>query len=321
MRSITFVCAYYRNPGMLKAQQATWQGYAPEVRERFHVRVTDDCSPKGVARKVVEPCGIASYELWRTDVDVRWNWLFGRNLGASRAPIDCNWLALTDIDHVMPEATARRLMAGPLDEDVIYRFSRVDAPNLTPYKAHPNSWFMSRDMWAKVGGYDERFSGFYGSDADFRDRCQAASRAIVMLPEPLIRYPREVLADASTDPGRWTDGSGRAIERKTQYDGDGIARIRKERDAEVDAPRLEIVTAGGDRFIRPRTLSFPHHLEWTEAGGHVKMPGAVDEPGELEGEAAPLAELRCPICNRPTMDSAGRPTACGLGHCPNLAGI
>lgn len=305
MRSITFVTAYYRNPGMLRAQQATWQGYSEDIRAAFHVRVCDDGSPKGVARKVVEPCGIASYELWRTDQDVRWNWLFCRNLGASRAPIDCNWLVLTDIDHVMPEATARRLMTADLDEDVIYRFSRVDAPNLTPYKPHPNSWFMSREMFAKVGGYDERFSGFYGSDADFRERCQAASRALIMLPEPLIRYPREVLADASTDPARWTDGSGRAIERKTKYDGEGISRIRAERDA--------------IKGWRPLTLTFPHHLEWTEAGGHVKMPGAVDEPGELE-DAAPAPAL-CPVCDRPILDSAGRPTACGLGHCPNLAGI
>lgn len=311
MRPITFICAYYRNPGMLKAQQATWQGYPDDIRALFHVRVCDDCSPKQVARKVVEPCGIASYELWRTDVDVRWNWLFGRNLGASRAPSD--WILLTDIDHVLPANTARRLMAGELDADVIYRFSRVDAPNLTPYKAHPNSWFMTRAMFAKIGGYDERFSGYYGSDADFRERCEAGSRAIVMLPEPLIRYPREIIADASTLPSGWKDGAGVMIERKTKYDGEGIARIRRARDAEGEAG-AERLAPPLERFIKPRNVTFPHHLEWTEAGGPVKLAGAPDPEAAADTPPTPV----CPICDRHMLDGDGRPTACALGHCPQL---
>ena len=31
-----------------------------------------------------------------------------------------------------------------------------------------------------------------------------------------------------------------------------------------------------------------------------------------------VASTACPICGRPTTDSKGRVTACGLGHCPNL---
>lgn len=225
MRELTFITAYFENRGMLAEQQRVWAAYAPELRARFHVVVTDDCSPAGLeAKPAFEPVAIASYRLYRALEKKRWNWLFGRNLGWQQA--STKWILLTDIDHVLLESTLRMILTTDLDETAVYRFSRVDAhglfpwSELTPYKPHPNTWMMTRKMFDRVGGYDERFSGFYGSDSEFRERVQAQASAVIMRPEPLVRYPREIIPDASTT----------TYERKAKEDGVNVPRIKAERE-------------------------------------------------------------------------------------------
>lgn len=233
MNALTLVLPYYRNTTMLQEQQRSWAAFPDDLKPYLHAIVVDDGSPKfkALPAHLIET-GIASVRLYRTLVDVRWNWLFCRNLGVSEATTD--WVLLTDIDHVLPASTLRALVTETLEPDVVYRFSRVDAPNYTPYKPHPNSWFLTRTMFDAIGGYDERFSGFYGTDAEFRDRVQKTARAVVMRENPLIRYPREVLADASTT----------SYGRKEEQDRVNVKRIREER------ARL------GDGW-RPLRLTFP----------------------------------------------------------------
>lgn len=238
---MTLVVPYYRNAGMLLEQQAIWRAMPEGLRRQLHVIVVDDGSPKAPAREVFDPTvPLGSYRLYRTLTDVRWNWLFCRNLGVSEATTD--WILLTDIDHVVPQETWRVLFEEELNEQTVYRFSRVDAKhpypwklrNLPPYKPHPNTWFLTRTMYDAIGGYDERFSGFYGTDADFRERVNSTARRVVMRTEALVRYPREVIGDASTT----------SYERKVQgLDDVNVRRIRSERD--------------GVTSWRPLRLTFP----------------------------------------------------------------
>jgi hypothetical protein len=234
-REMTLILPYYENRAMFREQQRIWRGYHGKRKGALHVIVVDDASPTHPAAGHVEDTGIASFRLFRTGVDVRWNWLFCRNLGVELATTE--WVLLTDMDHVLPEATLRRLIRGRLDPLKVYRLSRVDAPHLTPYKPHPNTWVMTRHMFLhRIGGYDERFSGYYGTDGEFRDRVQAWAQDVVMLPDPMIRYPREVIADASTT----TYG------RKEPVDRESVKRIRIEREREIG-------------WV-PRRLTFP----WTQ---------------------------------------------------------
>jgi len=236
MRPITLVLPFYENQGMLREQQRVWRAYPEDIKAQLHVVVVDDGSPRDPALPVVEPTGIASFRLYRIRVDVRWNWLACRNFGVHVATTE--WVLLTDIDHVVPERTLRALMTETLDKTVVYRFSRVDAPALTPYKPHPNSWFLTRRMYDAIGGYDERFSGYYGTDAEFRDRVQRTARAVVLRPDPLIRYPREVIADASTT----TYG------RKEKRDHVNVARIREAR-ARIPHWKTKRLTFPYDRLL------------------------------------------------------------------------
>lgn len=223
-RELTLINPYYENPGMLARQYAHLAALAPDVRKRIRYIVVDDGSPDHPARKPESDLGLGGFALYRIQVDVRWNWIACRNLAAEKAATA--WLLMTDIDHMLPEDTARRLLDGPLDYAKVYRFSRVDAPDLTPYKPHPNSWFMTRRTFDRVGGYDERFSGFYGSDGEFRDRVKAATGEPVMLPEVLVRVPREVVADASTT----------RYGRKEEQDRAGVTAARARIAAEGGPP-------------------------------------------------------------------------------------
>lgn len=234
-RDLTFICAYYLNAGMLAEQQRVWAAYPAELKPHLHVIVTDDGSPHAPAREVFAPTGLASQRLFRVEVDVRWNWLTCRNIGVHHATTE--WVLLTDIDHVLPADTLRTLLTCELAADCVYRLSRADAPDRTPYKPHPNTWLLTRKMFDRIGGYDERFSGFYGSDSEFRERVHDAAREVVMLPQVMIRYPREVIPDASTT----------TYERKAKTDGVNVPRIKKERAALTD--------------WRPLRLTFPYHLE------------------------------------------------------------
>lgn len=223
-REITLINPYYLNPGMLQRQYAHLAGLPEDVRSRLRYIVVDDGSPADPAVKPAEPLGLGGFALYRIEVDVRWNWIACRNLAVAHAKTD--WVLMTDIDHMLPEATARRILDGKLDPRRAYRFSRVDDPDMTPYKPHPNSWLMTRKAFERVGGYDERFSGFYGSDGEFRDRIKKTLGEPVMLSEPLIRVPREVTPDASTT----TYG------RKEEQDRAGIAAARARIAKEGGAP-------------------------------------------------------------------------------------
>jgi len=166
--------------------------------------------------------------LFRIEVDVRWNWLAARNIGAHRALSE--WVMLTDIDHILTAETFDRLVYGVHLQHLIFRFSRREYGTQQPIHPHPNSWLMTKRMYWKVGGYDEALSGYYGTDGDYRRRC-AATAPIRILTDELIR--REHDGDSST----------------THY------RRKQPEDAAVK----EIVRKRPRQGWKPKTLSFPYH--------------------------------------------------------------
>lgn len=228
-RSVTVVLAYYENPGMLKRQLAAFRALPKDLKKRLALIVVDDGSP--LAPAAAEPIGMP-LEVWRIEVDVRWNQDAARNLGAHHAASD--WLLLTDMDHLVPEDTLRRVVFEPgIEPRRVYRFGRVSEPARLPYKPHPNSWLMTRDMFWSIGGYDEALAGYYGTDADFGRRVRAAAE-VIDLAEVLVRVPRDVTPDAST----------------TTY----------KRKEEFDQPSIKAIVRQRGPGWRPKVLSFPHRL-------------------------------------------------------------
>ncbi len=227
MRDITIVLPHYQNLGMLAEQQRIWMDYPEALRARLHVVIVDDCSPKlqRPTATSLTATGLASLRLFRLLEKKRWNWLACRNLGAKATTTE--WMVLTDMDHAVPAETLARLVDGELDPSNVYRFRRVTADRVwpydvaacEPYKPHNDSYLLTRALFfdPRVGGYDERLSGCYGTSGEFKDRVFAASRAHVLLPEVLIRYPREVIPDASTLPTVFTRKNDPENERELAH--------------------------------------------------------------------------------------------------------
>jgi hypothetical protein len=198
MTPLTICLSYYENPGMLAHQLRNLAALPLAMRVALDLVVVDDGSPAAPAEQVfkAESAGIRSAELYRMREDIAWNQDACRNLAVSLARTE--WVLLTDMDHVPTEALLRRAMSKPLDPSAAYTFRRVSAPDLTPYKPHPNSWLMTRALYDRVGGYDERYAGVYGTDGAFRRGVEKNASAVIEIKEALIRVPREVIADAST---------------------------------------------------------------------------------------------------------------------------
>lgn len=227
---VTFVYPYYENPRFLDRQLGEWSSYPECLRSRIKVIVVDDGSPNNPALTVLGNGRVLPLrvDLYRIEVDVRWNWLAARNIGAHYA-LD-GWLMLTDMDHVVDAELAASLVDGFYDPGVIHRFSRREHTGAKIHP-HPNSMYMTRAMFWKVGGYDEALSGHYGTDGDWRRRC-AMTAPVRTLRGELIRH--EYVDDSST----------------TTY----------KRKQPQDAAK-KFIMARRKKGWRPKVLSFPYHRE------------------------------------------------------------
>lgn len=205
MTDLTIVMPYYMNPGMLAAQYCEWLVWPARLKRRLSVIIVDDGSPEGHAVDVERPKGLPALSIYRVLKDIPWHQHGARNLGAHVAQ---GWMLLTDMDHVLPEESAAALLAaideGELDPASIYMLDRIEADSGLPTlgkdgkpKPHPNSFVVTRETFWTIGGYDEDFTGVYGTDRMFRDRAfSRAKRGHLNI--PLIRYWRDLVPDAST---------------------------------------------------------------------------------------------------------------------------
>ncbi len=229
MRRITLIYPYYENPAFFQRQLGHWNCMAADLREVISVVVVDDGSPSNPAEKIVRSCGNLGFDfrLFRIEVDVRWNWLAARNIAAHHATD--KWILLTDMDHVVPLDVLRTLVSAELSDNTIYRFSRRehDGKQIHP---HPNSWFMTRQMYWAIGGYDEDASGYYGTDGDYRRRA-AETATVEILPLELERH---------------------------EYQGDSSTTAYKRKQRE-DARGKQILRDKARRGLPPKVLSFPYH--------------------------------------------------------------
>lgn len=195
-KDFTLVMPYYENPRFMARQIENWATYPQNLKDHFSVILVDDGSPTKPAGPLLDVLRdqIVGYflDLYRIDVDVRWNWLAARNIGAHYAKTE--WIMLTDMDHVLTEPVLRVLVYGRHDPSIIYRFSRREHTGEARHP-HPNSWFMTKQMYWQIGGYDEALSGHYGTDSEYRRRC-AATAPIRIMTDALVRY--EFFEDSST---------------------------------------------------------------------------------------------------------------------------
>jgi glycosyltransferase involved in cell wall biosynthesis len=226
-KPVTFIYPYFDNPLFLRRQIDQWLAYGERLHSWIRFIVVDDASPTTSAEDVVKHLSLPfNLRVFRIGRNVRWNWLAARNIGAHHA--EDGWILLTDMDHMVPLATAESAVYGAHDPEIAYAFSRVEhfGEVVAPHSA---SWLMTKALFWQVGGYDERLSGHYGTDGMYRRRLMASAPAVV-LRNRLVRY--EYVEDASTP--------------------------REQQQKIEDAAKLKAIVASLPAHSAPRTLSFPY---------------------------------------------------------------
>jgi hypothetical protein len=190
--------AYYENPGMLAKHLAEWTQYDDKDKARLSAVLVDDGSPRNPAEAAIRAHGSVGFPitLLRVLENKPWNQDGARNLAMKIAE---GWTLMTDMDHMLT-----RYSVGGLLECVkvakrcdYYMPQRVDQDG-APEHPHPNSFVMHVDDFWSMGGYDEDFSGVYGSDGNFRKCMRAGLREMNTTLFCLKRYGREAVPDAST---------------------------------------------------------------------------------------------------------------------------
>src|SRR5690606_29212893 len=192
---LTIVATYYRQPKMLAKQLETWASYGGDVLSRIKFIVVDDGSPEP-ARDVVKdasPAVLGRLELYRIRQDIPWNYHGARNLGCHVAPD--GWILRLDLDHVLPKDSAERLLGFEPDESRWYVFPRwrVGKADETRRKdkipedqefgqihPHIDSMLITRDLYWRVGGYDEDYAGSLGGATVFLERLGTKATRTVM---------------------------------------------------------------------------------------------------------------------------------------------
>jgi len=205
MGSVTLIMPYYDNAEMLRVHLAAWHDWPADIRERFKVIIVDDGSPNAPAASVPLPANLIDISIYRVTEDRPWHQHAARNLGAHVA--DDGWLLLTDMDHVLTAENAAALVRRlrKMDEGTVYTLHRIEADTGEPTlglsgksKPHPNSFVLTKDLYWRIGGYDEDYCGVYGTDGMFRQRAFHVGVRGHLKRVALTRYWRGLIPDAST---------------------------------------------------------------------------------------------------------------------------
>jgi len=176
---ITIAMPYYEAPEMLRVHLDYWCKYPDHIAEQFSVVIVDDGSPNFPAEEVLKESSLPKFsiQLFRVDKNIPWNHGGARNLSMDRAPE--GWVLTMDIDLVLDAMAAERLVEMELSPWKIYKPDRLDLINgeWTPAKRHPESFIMTRDMFWRVGGFDEDFTGYWnGPFTPFRKALKRTGR-------------------------------------------------------------------------------------------------------------------------------------------------
>jgi glycosyltransferase involved in cell wall biosynthesis len=182
---------------MLEFQWTHVASYSPNLKDLLEVIVVDDASTRSPARDVARAAHLPPHSIYRILHDLRWNQDAARNIGAHEARGE--WLLLTDIDHVVPEETLRSLAGITKNEEAFYTFARKKFDDQSPRESHPNSYFMARSLYWKIGGHDEDFAGIYGKDFLFRKRANRIAQEVHLEDLHLARVGRVTIPDAGTE--------------------------------------------------------------------------------------------------------------------------
>ena len=157
MTEISFVYPFYNNIECVKQRLQTWSSFSPNILKELQFVLIDDCSDEVIDKTYFEQFNL-NLIVVRIQTDIMWNQSGAHNLGSYLA--DSQWLFMMDIDHWIDERSCEKLLHLEKHKNNSFFFPRhYLTGNLLPA---PNIYLMTKEMFWKIGGYDEDFAGCYG---------------------------------------------------------------------------------------------------------------------------------------------------------------
>jgi len=164
IENLTIAMPYYESPEMLRTHLQYWAKYPKEIRDRISVVIVDDGSPNYPAIDVLKGQKLnVSVSLYRVMENIPWNHGGARNLSMWFGD-EKEWVLTCDIDLVFPWESAEKLLKANLDRKCVYkpkRLAKNDEGDWVEAKRHPECFAMTREMFWKIGGFDEDFTGYW----------------------------------------------------------------------------------------------------------------------------------------------------------------
>jgi hypothetical protein len=191
--------AYYENPKMLRLQLHEWKLYRETDKMALSAVIVDDGSPRHPAEPVIREHGDVGFpiQLFRIKENKPWNQDGARNLAMKHCT---GWTLMTDMDHMLSRHQVpglRHIVSHEVEAGSYYMPLRRDYDESVMHR-HANSYVMLTDDFWRMGGYDEDFSGVYGSDGNFRKCMRAGLRETITDKFHLTRWPSSAISDANT---------------------------------------------------------------------------------------------------------------------------
>ena len=190
MNKITLVYSYFDNPNMLMRHQEEWSKY--ENKEQFEIIIVDDCSINTPAIEKLYDTGIKT-RLFRVKTQIPWNQDGARNLAMKHAE---GWCLLLDMDMLLPKEEAKILLTHEFNRKQIYKNAMRNLKK-NAISCHSNTYLVTSETYWHLGGYDEHFSGYYGSDYAFKKRLRRDYGELKQSPV-ILKGLNGTISDAAT---------------------------------------------------------------------------------------------------------------------------
>jgi len=166
MSRFIIMMPYYESPEMLWEHIRYWLQYPIWLTTKVGVILVDDGSPTKPAEEVLRTATLPYFpiELYRIKENIPWNHGGAKNLGMHVVQGQDTWVLNTDMDLVMDAGNMERLLSKKLSPRNIYRpgrLRRLEDGGLEVMKTHKETFIMTREMFWKIGGYDEDLAGYW----------------------------------------------------------------------------------------------------------------------------------------------------------------
>ncbi|MBK1652685.1 glycosyltransferase family A protein [Halorhodospira halochloris] len=198
--ALSIILTYYNNPITLQRHYHNFLACDNEILQKIEIIIIDDGSQELAPQPPQTLKAKTNVTIYRIKYDKPWNQHAARNIGAYEA--NGATLLLTDIDHLIPCETIHEVLKNPPKEDVFYSFPRKKG--VDDVHPHVNTFSMQRSLYWNVGGYDERLTGWHGTDIYFRRLLHKRAKQN-FLENPIVGVSADSCDDSRTPLTRGSD--------------------------------------------------------------------------------------------------------------------